>query len=120
MDPQWMIVIIQLLLQSCQMKNTIAMCLISDMDYVQQQRMTKHRKRRIRRHRRLVRSQLLELELLREWLCAAAVGCITFNSQYKMHAHHAIDMESSSLKSYIFYNYFIRYLDDIFQQQNII
>ena len=39
MDPQWMIVIIQLLLQSCQMKNTIAMCLISDMDYVQQQRM---------------------------------------------------------------------------------
>ena len=90
-----MIVIIQLLLQSCQMKNTIAMCLISDMDYVQQQqRMTKHRKRRIR--------------------------CITFNSQYKMHAHHAIDMESSSLKSYIFYNYFIRYLDDIFQQQNII
>ena len=27
------------------MKNTIAMCLISDMDYVQQQRMTKHHAR---------------------------------------------------------------------------
>ena len=41
--------------------------------------------------------------------------CVNINAC----AYHAIDMESSSLKSDIFYNYFIRYLDDIFQQQNI-